>query len=300
MRIRQWIVARALRLASRTRRVRGGSVVACAVMAVVLATIAGAQQPDWLGQGGWGRFRRMPPRFSTPQSFDGTFNYCRAMFTSARRTAGGQGWWTDYPDADINFSIRLGELTKTRVSRQPTGEPNHLVVRLTEEALFQCPFISIEDGGSASFSDEEVEALAAYLMKGGFIWVDDFWGTMAWEYWVQEISRVLPPDVYPIQDLTFDHPLFRSMFEVKKLPQIPSIQFWRRNGGETSEQGEDSAEVHFRGISDRHGRLMVLMTHNTDIADAWEREGEDPQFFYSFSPDGYAVGINVMMYTMTH
>lgn len=272
-----------------------------AIIGLAVATIAtaAAAQQDWFGRG-WGRFRRMPPRFATAESFDGAFNYCRAMFTSVRGTAGGQGWWTDYPDADINFSIRLGELTKTRVSRQPTGEPNHLVVRLTEAALFQCPFISMEDPGSVSFSDAEVEALRAYLLKGGFLWADDFWGTLAWEYWVQEISRVLPPDEYPIKDLMPDHPIFRSMFEVKKVPQIPSIQFWRRSGGYTSEQGEDSAEVHMRGISDRHGRLMVLMTHNTDIADAWEREGEDPQFFYSFSPDGYAVGINVMMYAMTH
>jgi hypothetical protein len=90
------------------------------------------------------------------------------------------------------------------------------------------------------------------------------------------------------------------MFEVKEVPQIPSIQFWRYSGGLTSERGPESAEPHMRAISDRRGRLMVLMTHNTDIADAWEREGEDPSFFYSFSPTGYAVGINVLLYAMTH
>ena len=87
---------------------------------------------------------------------------------------------------------------------------------------------------------------------------------------------------------------------MKELPQIPSIQSWRGNPHETSERGEDSAEPHFRAISDTHGNIMVLMTHNTDISDAWEREGEDPRYFYQFSPEGYAVGINVILYAMTH
>ena len=87
---------------------------------------------------------------------------------------------------------------------------------------------------------------------------------------------------------------------MKEVPQIPSIQFWRGSGGGTSERGSDSAMPHMRGVSDRHGNLMVLMTHNTDIADAWEREGEDSEYFYRFSPRGYALGINVLVYAMTH
>ncbi|MBI2834972.1 MAG: DUF4159 domain-containing protein [Acidobacteria bacterium] len=262
-----------------------------------VAAAAGAQ--DWWDRG-WGGFRRVPPRFASAESFDGAFNFCRIMYQSGRREAGGQGWRTDYPDADVNFSIRLSELTKTRVSRQLSGEPNHLVVRLTDAALFQCPFAILEDAGTASLSDPEIANLRAYLVKGGFVWVDDFWGTRAWDSWVSELARVLPPAEYPIQNLPPDHPIFRTMFEVQAVPQIPSIQFWRMSGGGTSERGPESAEPDIRGISDRHRRLMVLMTHDTDIADAWEREGEDPRFFYSFSPDGYAVGINVLMYAMTH
>jgi hypothetical protein len=186
------------------------------------------------------------------------------------------------------------------VSRQGNGQPNYLVVRPTDPALFQCPFVIIEDAGTAGFTDEEVVRLREYLLKGGFMWVDDFWGTMAWEEWRDEIARVLPPGDYPIVDLTPAHPLFRTMFQIQKIPQIPSIAHWRRTEGGTSERGYDSDTVNLRGISDRHGRLMVLMTHNTDIADSWEREGEDAQFFYSFSPDGYAVGINVLLYAMSH
>jgi hypothetical protein len=272
-----------------------------ALALVLVLAMAGAAAAQF--RGGFGFFRT-PPRFPTAESFGRGFNFCRGIYTSGRREAGGQGWSTDYPDAERNFSIRLGELTKTRVSKvfdgESQGEPDYLVVRLTDEALFQCPYLHMEDVGTAAFTDLEVQGLRNYLLKGGFVWVDDFWGTFAWNNWVNEISRVLPPNDYPIRDLTPDHPIFRTQFEVKQLPQIPSIQFWRTSGGGTSERGSDSAEPHIRGIFDQRGNLMIVMTHNTDISDAWEREGEDPRFFYNFSPDGYAVGINVLMYAFTH
>ncbi len=94
--------------------------------------------------------------------------------------------------------------------------------------------------------------------------------------------------------------MFQTIFKVTRIPQVPAINRWRNNRGETSERGLDSAVVHTRGIFDAKGRLMVLMTHNTDISDTWEREGEDIEYFYRFSPEGYAVAINVMLYTMTH
>src|SRR5262249_28783894 len=155
--------------------------------------------------------------------------------------AGGQGWSTDYPDAERNFSKRLAELTKMRVSKDPSGEPDYLVVHLTDAELFQCPYISMEDAGTAQLSDDEVLALRRYLLKGGFLWVDDYWGDAAFEQWSHEISRVLPPSEYPVFDITPAHPIFRTLFDVKELPQIPSIQFWRGSGGDTSERGEESA-----------------------------------------------------------
>ena len=267
-----------------------------AVIAVALATAAAAQEFPWFR----GRFRAPEPRFPTADSFDGYFNFCRGMYYSDRREPGGQGWWTDYSAADVNFSIRLSELTKTRVSRTGDGQPNHLVVRLTDAELFQCPFVEMEDVGTARFSDEEVTRLRDYLLKGGFIWVDDFWGEEAWWQWVEEIQRVLPKNDFPIKPIAQDHPIFKTLFQISKVPQIPSIAHWRRTGGETSERGAESAVPQMYAITDAHGRIMVLMTHNTDISDAWEREGEDPRFFYQFSPDGYAVGINVLMYAMTH
>ncbi len=272
----------------------------CVGVSLALVASGSDAQSLWGWQRGWGRFGRVAPRFPTAETFDGSFHFCRIMYTSARGEAGGQGWGTDYPGADVNFSIRLSELTKTRVSLDRSGAPNHVVVRLTDDALFQCPFAIIEDVGTAWFSDLEVDRLRKYLLKGGFLWVDDFWGTRAWESWVREITKVLPSAQYPIVDVPRDHAMFHTLFEAAYVPQVPSIQFWRVGGGRTSERGADSAETHARVITDERGRVMVLMTHNTDIADTWEREGEDPDYFYRFSPEGYAVAIDVLLYVMTH
>jgi hypothetical protein len=271
-----------------------------ALAVALVICMAGAAAAQFGRFQGFGGFRRYPPRFPTANTFGHGFNFCRGIYTSTRGEAGGQGWGTDYPDADLNFSIRLSELTRTRVSQGAEGHPDYLTVRLTDDALFQCPYLHMEDVGTVTFSEREVEALRAYLLKGGFLWVDDFWGSYAWDQWASEIARVLPPVDYPIRDIPPEHAIWKAQFQIKELPQIPSIQSWRGNPDETSERGSDSAEPHFRAISDHHGNVMVLMTHNTDISDAWEREGEDPRYFYSFSPKGYAVGINAMMYAMTH
>ena len=249
------------------------------------------------------RFREgsLPARYAPAQMPDASFVVCRLAYRSVRVEPMGIGWQTDYPYAEINLTTRLSELTKTRVSRDPGGQPNYFVVRLTDDALFNCPFTVASDVGSLGFGVAEIDRLKTYLLKGGFLWVDDFWGTLAWRQWSNEIARVLPPSEYPITDVPLDDPMLKSMFEVHKVPQITNIQFWRGVGGNsTSERGADSAEVHLRAIRDSHGRIMVLMSHNTDVADSWEREGEDPGFFYQFSPDGYALGIDVLLHAMTH
>src|SRR5262249_38117550 len=129
--------------------------------------------------------------------------------------------------------------------------------------------------------------------------VDDFWGSYAWDIWEAEIRKVFPATDYPIVDVRREHPLFHTMFDLQGVPQIPGIGTWLSRGT-TSERGEDSAVVHARAISDRNGRVMVFMTHNTDVSDSWEREGEDAEYFYKFSVDGYRVAVNVMLYAMTH
>jgi hypothetical protein len=232
-------------------------------------------------------------RLASPDDVDGAYHFCRVAYRSG-------GWGVDYPRADVNLSIRLSELTKTRVSFDASNEPNHLVVRLIDDALFQCPFVMMTEVGGTYLDDDEVVRLREYLLKGGFLWADDFWGSYAWQTWEGEIRKVFPASEYPIVQLSADHPLFRTHFVVKKVPQIPSINYWMGSGGDTSERGPDSAIATARAIFDATGRMMVLMTHNTDLGDSWEREGDDPNYFYHFAVDGYAVGINVVIYSMTH
>jgi hypothetical protein len=268
------------------------------VMAVFVAAATTSAQRGWgrgygRGEGG------IPPRFAQPQDFDGDFQFCRLMYRQVRAHQRGLGWGTDYPDAEINFSIRLSELTKTRVSRSADNEPNHFVVQPTDAALYQCPFVIMSDAGSAGFTDDDVKALRSYLLKGGFLWADDFWGPWAWDDFVAEIAKVLPPAQYPVREIAPDHAILKTMFTVGRIPQVPSWQYWS-GSGDTSEMGPDSANAHMAAISDQRGRVMVLMTHNTDISDSWEREGQNPEYFLSFSPEGYAVGLNVALYTMMH
>jgi hypothetical protein len=280
---------------SMTPRVR---VVVCTVAALVGLASAALAQRIWVGGG---RFYREPPKWAKDADFDGSFLYCRGFYDShGIREAGGQGWSTDYPGADNNFSVRLAELTRVHVKLDQNRQPNYAVLSLTDPLLYKCPILFMEDVGTAEFSDAEVLALRTYFEKGGFLWVDDFWGSNAWERWTEQIGRVLPASRYPVMDVPLDHPIMHTLYDVREYLQVSSIQFWSQTGGQVSERGGDSAEVHYRGIEDDKGRLIVYMTHNTDVADTWEREGENQRYFDLFSPRGYAIGVNAVLYALTH
>jgi len=275
------------------------SAIGITLMLLCLAATAAAQ----IWRGGFGG--RTPPRFATINSFGGGFNFCRVMFTSDHREK--QGWSTDYPGADINFSVRIAELTKIQVKMQDDGEgggdPDAIVVRLTDDALFKCPFIFMEDAGTMRMRPQEAARLQDYLLKGGFLLVSDYHGSWAREQFEEEIGKVLPPSRFPVRNLTppNDHAMWKTMFPVSKLPQMASIATWRRTGGDVIERwNEDASPPAAYGIADEEGRLMVVMVHNTDLPDPWEREGEDKGYFYQFSPDAYAVGIDILLYSMTH
>ena len=279
-----------------TRRI---TAFAITLMLLCLAATAAAQ----IWRGGFGG--RTPPRCATINSFGGGFNFCRVMFTSDHREK--QGWSTDYPGADINFSVRIAELTKIQVKMQDDGEgggdPDAIVVRLTDDALFKCPFIFMEDAGTMRMRPQEAARLQDYLLKGGFLLVSDYHGSWAREQFEEEIGKVLPPSRFPVRNLTppNDHAMWKTMFPVSKLPQMASIATWRRTGGDIIERwNEDASPPAAYGIADEDGRLMVVMVHNTDLPDPWEREGEDKGYFYQFSPDAYAVGIDILLYSMTH
>ena len=271
---------------SRTR------VMAAALLAITLASTAAAQRfrlPEGLS---------VPPNFPQEGFDDGRFTICKLMFRSVTSEPNGMGWSTDWPYAGINLMTRLSELTRTPISRDPHGDPNHWVIQLTDPALFRCPMVTASDIGTAFLDPNEVRGLREYLLKGGFLWVDDFWGTLAWNRWAGEIGKALPE--FPIVDIEPGHPLLQAMYSVTTIPQVSSINFWMRNGGNTSERGYDSPKANLRAIADDHGRIMVLMTHNTDISDSWERESENGQFFDLYSPSGYALGVNTIIYSLTH
>ena len=267
--------------------------IASCLIALAAASAAWAQRGFRVMEGPGMPLHMPPPNFS-----DGAFTICKLMYTSNRREANGFGWSTDYPYAGLNLMIRTSELTKTRISKDSQGEGKYWTVHLTDPELFECPFLVGSDVGTIGLAPVEVTRLREYLLKGGFLWVDDFWGTRAWEQWSDAMREVLPE--YPIFDIPGDHPIRSTLFEVTDVPQVPGINFWRASGGGTSERGPDSPHVNFRGIADDHGRLMVVMTHNSDIGDSMEREAEDPDFFAAFSPRGYQLTINMVLYDLTH
>jgi hypothetical protein len=237
-------------------------------------------------------------RLARPADFDGRWHFCRLVYEPAPTGTGGS-WRTDFPRADINMSIRLSELTRTDVSFT-AAQPNPLLVRPTDDALFQCPFVLMSAPGSAGFSDKDAARLREFVLKGGFLWADDFWGQAAWASFEQQMRQVLPAGEFPVRTLGADHPMFRMQFPVAAVKQIPSINFWAGSGGGTSEWGSDSAQAAARAFVDKDGRVLVLATHNTDYGDSWEREAEDPDYFYTFSVHGYAFGINVLLYALSH
>lgn len=275
-----------------TGRIRKSGVV-LVVLALILATCVVSAQRFRLPEG-----FAVPPRFFHEEAYDGAFTICKAVFRSVTREPNGMGWATDWPYAGINLMTRLSELTKTPISRDDDGDPNHWVVRLTDDALFRCPVITASDVGTIELSEAERQRLREYLLKGGFFWADDFWGPEAWDRWSSEIAKVFPE--FPIVDLPMDHPIFRTMFQIREIPQVASINFWARSGGRTDERGPLSPAAVARGLADAEGRIMIFMTFNTDISDSWEREGENSEFFTRFSPPGYSLGVDVLLYALTH
>jgi len=242
------------------------------------------------------------PRWATEDDFDGSLVFCRGYYEQNRQEVDVFGWYVDYPGADFNFLVRLSEFTKTRIRRDSNGRPVHVVVRLDSPLIFNCPVLYLSDVNTMGLKESEISNLRQYFEKGGFMWVDDFWGSQGWNNWVNQIRKVLLYESYYMFDIPTDHPVMNQVYRVDEIPQISHIEFWYANNGQTSERGEDSKEVHFRGIEDKKKRLVAVMTHNTDIADTWEKEGFDKkgEYSYKFSSIGYAIGINIFIYALTH
>jgi Domain of unknown function (DUF4159) len=208
--------------------------------------------------------------------------------------------FTDFPDSDLNLSWRLQQLTSLKV------DPDARVLSLTDPHLFDYPFIYMVEPGALELNDSEVAALRHYLLNGGVLMADDFWGPKEWANFEQQIKRVLPERSF--KELPMSHPIFHCVFDLgtdKNALQTPNYIAGERSQstGVTWEyhDGVECKEVHVRAIEDDKRQIMVIACHNTDNGDGWEREGEYRYFFHEFSEKrAYPLAVNIVYYLMTH
>jgi hypothetical protein len=280
---------------------------AAAAGAGLLLGIAGVATAQW---GGW-REGFVPDRLgvptwnSEPEFERDVFTFVRIRYTSdygggyddfggfrGRRGRGGPrggprggAWSVDYPASDLNFSYRL-------------PEPRYLT--LTDPELFKYPFIYLIEPGGLLLSDEEIVALRRYLENGGFLMVDDFWGEYEWDVFYSQFRRAFPDR--DLVELPLSHPIFHCVYDLPCKPQIPSInQAWGGQSTGRTWEREDARTPHYKALFGQDGRMQAIVCHNTDLGDGWEREGEDPWYFHQFSEKyAYPLGINIIVYAMTH
>ncbi len=228
------------------------------------------------GVRGWGRF--VPKNYRCPEFGGGNF------FPPQ-----GLGWSMDSPGADCKYMGGIQRLTNLRVF------PNPNMIRITDPDLFKYPYAYIVEPGGMELTDEEVLRLREYLKRGGFIHADDFWGLREKANFEYEMRRVLPERRMEV--LPLSHPVFHTFFDIDEIIQIPG-QYAGCNGGPTWERADDT-EPRVYGISDDNGRLMVVVTYNSDLGDAWEYAdlGCYPQ---KYTGQAYRLGMNFIIYAMTH
>jgi hypothetical protein len=242
------------------------------------------------------------PNWTNAPGFEkDTFTFARIRYerTDYARWGGGF-WWTDSPDSDLNLSWRLQQMTSIKV------DPNGRYLNLTDKELCHYPWIYLVEPGRMHLRDEEVPILRNYLLNGGFLMADDFWGPRQWDNFEREIKRVLPERDFVELDMT--NAIFHCVFDLngpKDKLQTPNIVIGRlsKRTGITWErhEGIECPDMHVRAIFDDKNHIVVLATHNCDNGDGWEREGEDDYFFHEFSEKrAYPFGINIIFYALTH
>ena len=228
------------------------------------------------GTRGFGRF--VPKNFRCPEFGGGNF------FPPQ-----GLGWSMDSPGADCKYMGGIQRLTNLHVY------PNPNMIRITDPDLFNFPMAYIVEPGGLDLSDEEVKILREYLLRGGFIHADDFWGLQEKANFEYEFRRILPE--YRMEVLSLSHEVFHTFFDIKETLLIPG----ERAGclGLPGWERPDDREPRIYGISDEKGRLMVIVTYNSDLGDAWEYMDEKcyPE---KFSGQAYRLGMNFIIYGMTH
>jgi hypothetical protein len=268
---------------------------------VTSAVFAGAVAVAQFRERG-GRFRRGfdpemvdrggVPEWKNDERFKSdVFTFVRVRYSSYGYRGGK--WATDYPDSDLNFSFRLQQLTALET------DPHGKILELTDDAIFDYPWMYLIEPGDMYLEDAEVANLRKYLLNGGFLMVDDFWGQREWDNFYDNIKRVFP-DREPVE-LPLEHEIFHCVYDLKKKPQVPSIHADFYNYTTDRPWDPSAVDVHYYGLFDDKGRMMAIICHNTDIGDGWEREGLSADYFKLFSEKwSYPLGINILVYAMTH
>jgi hypothetical protein len=242
-----------------------------------------------------GSFRQRPTLVrpeATGPSF-GEFTFVRTIYGSGYGGYGYRrrgGWAVDFPEADNNFIVGLREWAGTNLKIAPRPEQ----VPIMDDRLFDYPFIYFVEPGSLELSTEQAARLREYIQRGGFIMFDDFWGEYEWENVQEQFHRVLPE--YEIKDLPLSHPVFHSYLDIEEVVQVPNVYNARR-GGDTSEKG--GIVPHYMGIEDKNGRMVAFISRNCDLGDAWEWIN-DPGYPVKYGLPAYKLGINVIIYAMSH
>jgi hypothetical protein len=293
---------RRIAIASHTRRCVGmGLLLLLACLAAFSQFRRRGSERDW-ENAGYRTAREIPshstgtPNWQNPAGFEkDVFTFVRVRYSRNTYGWGSAGnWTTDLPDSDLNLSFRLQQMTSLKV------DPDGRILQLTDKELADYPFIYIVEPGGLCFTEAEVESLRKYLLNGGFLMLDDFWGEAEWDNMEQQMKRVFPDR--PFAELPLDHQLYHCVFDIKAKYQVPNVRLGvtSQYDGVTWER-EDARAVHHKAIFDDKHRIMVIATHNTDNGDGWEREGEDDYYFHNFSEKAaYPLGINIIFYTMTH
>lgn len=203
----------------------------------------------------------------------------------------GGSWSIDYPKADRHFLLALDRLSIINAS------PDENAVKLTDPKLRSLPFIYALEVGAMQLEQSEVEALREYLLAGGFLFIDDFWGSWAWQNLVEQMALVFPDR--EIVDIPPTHSIFNLVYDIEEIRQVPNF----RNGIAFERTGisheDDGTHAHVRGIFDDNDQLMVLINWNTDLGDAWEW-ADHPEYPAYFSTYAFKLAVNVVIYTMTH
>ncbi len=196
-------------------------------------------------------------------------------------------WGTDYPKADRQFIQGVRRLT--RIQARSTEQ----VVELNSDEIYNWPWIYAVEVGHWDLNDAEAKKLRDYLLRGGFLMTDDFHGTFEWQVFMASMSRVFPDR--PVVDIPNSDAIFHVLYDLGERYQVPGLQYLYT--GRMFEK--DGYNPEWKGIYDDHGRLMVAICHNMDLGDSWEW-ADEPRYPEKFSSLGIRIGINYIIYAMTH